>query len=584
MKSSLGDRGIEKPLFWNLAYGSAVLFSMALVYSLLPHTLLASEFIPTSSLDTPTQIPSTDTTTPTLPSNTPLCDVWSNYDSTWRRQMPLAVPANDSALPQTRLGDPEIMNRNGTHGCVPAAERLGPFGHSVGRSDFRDRPWSTLRWGELQSKCAYEQQQQSDGKGKPYRAMKSRLQRFHGGVDENLKNAWLDGKVTGRTAVVLRTWNQFEYTGNQKAWLRTLATELALDTGGKYQLFLLVDVKDGELDLNDDKTHAEVLEKSVPEEFRDMTLLWNEKMVKEWFPKVDQHRAMHQMYQALQIFSYTFPEFDHIWQFEMDARLTGNAARTLDDVTTWSTSQPRKNLWERNARFYVPGLWSDYSAFSRALDAELANHTDSTTWGPPPTAQNYITPGGPPPPSRSNTTWGIGEAPDLITFSPMIDPIGSDWAYEEGGVHGFDPPASLPRRMAIVSMTRTSRRLLRLISLEQRETGNWLVSESTPETFTFLHGLKGVYAPHVVSFSFDDGKGKGLETEEMEEMVHKGPWWSRAGGARTGFLWTHGGLPEERWKGASYFFWEGTAGNVWKGYVGGECGEAMLLHPVKGDD
>ena len=66
-------------------------------------------------------------------------------------------------------------------------------------------------------------------------------------------------------------------------------------------------------------------------------------------------------------------------------------------------------------------------------------------------------------------------------------------------------------------------------------------------------------------------------------MVHKGPKWSLAGGEHAGFLWCDTGLPEERWRDASYFFWAGDAPRLWWEYTNGTCGWPMVLHPVKDD-
>ncbi|KAF2168336.1 hypothetical protein M409DRAFT_21771 [Zasmidium cellare ATCC 36951] len=356
-----------------------------------------------------------------------------------------------------------------------------------------------------------------------------------------------------------------------------MIAETALDIGGRFQVFILVDVKDGGLDLFDDRVYNETLKKSVPDEFRDMALLFNEPLLREWYPKFSEHGAQDQMYQALQVFSYSFPEFDYVWQLEMDARYTGNVATMLTNAGLWAERQPRKNLWERNARWFVSGLWDDYSEFSAHVDEEFSD--DSGIWGPAPGAEHYIKPQGPTPPDRQHATWGVGEAADLLTFAPMIDTIGSNWTYEHT-VHGFQPGDGLPRRMGIVSMTRTSRRLLRLISAEQRATGAWVVSESTPETWSFLHGLKAVYVPHLFAFNFEDGD---MSTVELDNMVHRGPAHSLASGEKTGFLWCENGMgiPEGRWLSASYFYWAGDAPNVWWDYTNGTCTYPLLLHPVK---
>lgn len=464
------------------------------------------------------------------------------------------------------------------HGCVPASDRLGPFGHSSGRGRYEMRDWSSVRWGQLQNDCA------RDHFGEPYSTRTPRLPGPAVAIDEDFHDRHLDDKRTGRTAVVLRTWDAYQYYDNQMAWLRSMVTELSLDTGGRFQVFLLVDVKDRDLDLSDDRSYEDVLQRAVPEEFHDITLLFNERLLRAWFPKVGEYSAQDQMYQALQIFSHTYPEFDHVWQLEMDARFTGNIADMLTNAGLWAEKQRRQNLWERNARWYIPGLWNDYEEFSASIDAEFSN--GEGIWGPHPEADLYIKPQGPPPPNRSHTSWGVGEPADLINFAPLIDPVGTNWTYEHH-VRGFQPafglPHHVPRRMAMISMTRTSRRLLRLISMEQRTSGSWVVSESTPETWSLLHGLKAVYVPHLLAFNLDEGDD--LTPQQLDQMVHKGPAESRAGGELTGFLWcgNENGMPEPRWLRSSYFFWAGDAPEVWWLYTNGTCTHPLLLHPVKDD-
>lgn len=460
-------------------------------------------------------------------------------------------------------------------GCIPAKERLGPFGHSDFDDSSQERPWGDMRWGLLQAECAalhFHQQQNLELPRWP-----PRLRRPHEWLDSVLSSADLDDVETGRMAIVLRAWDGYEYDQNQKAWLRAVITEAALDTGGRFQVFILVHVKDQDLDLSNDRVYKKALEESVPGEFRDLAILFNEGLLRELYSKVSDHGAQDQMYQALQVFSHTFPEYDFVWQIEMDARFTGNVATMLTNAGFWAEQQPRKNLWERNARWFIPGMFSNYSAFSAHVDEEFSD--DTGVWGPAPGAEYYIEPRGPIPPDRQQTTWGVGEAADLITFAPIIDPIGSNWTYEHS-VHGFPSPDNLPRRMAIVSMTRTSRRLLRLISSEQIQRGVWVVSESTPETWSFLHGLKAVYVPHLFTFNFEDGD---MSPEELDRMVHKGPPYSLAGGPKTGFVWCENGMgiPEGRWLSASYFYWAGDAPKLWWEYTNGSCSYPLLLHPVK---
>lgn len=176
---------------------------------------------------------------------------------------------------------------------------------------------------------------------------------------------------------------------------------------------------------------------------------------------------------------------------------------------------------------------------------------------------------------------------------PMIDPIGTGWVYEDA-IHGFASGASTPRRAAIVSITRSSRRLLRLVDAAQREHGRSVVSEATLETFALLHGLKAVAVPQPIYFGVNnnnnnnkDGDGKGQRGEEMRAArqlageLNRGPPHSRAGGATPSMLYAKTGWVQGPWWEASYWFTGGGAENLWKEYLEGRRLPPMLLHPVK---
>jgi hypothetical protein len=296
-----------------------------------------------------------------IDSTVPACEIWPS----WRTAIPSSIPADDLALSSLRLGTVEVMSGTTDQCCTPAEERLGFFGHSSGKSQRDHPPWNTVRWGQLQSSCANKLYGSGDANlTMPQR----RLARFSSQIDENGHSSTLQDRSTHRTAVVLRTWDAYQYSGNQLAWMRAMMTELSLDTGGRFQVFMLVVVNDNSLVLFDDDTYAHILEKSVPEEFRDLTLLYNEPFLREWCPKVGVYSAQDQMYQALQIFSHSFPEFDFVWQLEMDARFTSNVAKMLTSAGSWANRQPRKNLWERNGRWFIPALWKDYASFSAHVD------------------------------------------------------------------------------------------------------------------------------------------------------------------------------------------------------------------------
>lgn len=375
----------------------------------------------------------------------------------------------------------------------------------------------------------------------------------------------------GRTAVVLRTWDNYEYTDGRRAWLRALITETALHSAGHYEVFLLVNVKDNTIELEENQVaYKQALQAYVPEEFRDMAVLWNERTVEKWYPEVEEHGAQNQMYQALQIFSHQFPHFTHFWQLEMDLRFTGHIYDSLENAVAFAELQPRRNLWERNGRFYIPELHNgSYDAFTKAVDDDIG---DLGVWGPIVTT-NFM-PKGPKPPPRSEKDWGVNEDADIISLFPDIDPIGTDWIYETM-IHGFTDGLATPRRASFVSITRSSRRLLQLVSEAQRESGQWLASEATLETLALLHGLKAVTIPHRIMFA------NNWTVQQFVENIDRGPPRNKAGGYGISSSYTtHGWVPGP-WSQSSYWFAHNDADNQWRTYLGGDCLPPLLLHPVK---
>ena len=93
-----------------------------------------------------------------------------------------------------------------------------------------------------------------------------------------------------REAVLIRSWSFMEWTENHKQYLRSVIMELALHSGAEYEVFLLVDVKDENVDLTDSAAVEAVKEKAVPPEFRDMVILFSEPMLSQWYPLIDEHK------------------------------------------------------------------------------------------------------------------------------------------------------------------------------------------------------------------------------------------------------------------------------------------------------
>ncbi|ETS77227.1 hypothetical protein PFICI_11101 [Pestalotiopsis fici W106-1] len=280
------------------------------------------------------------------------------------------------------------------------------------------------------------------------------------------------------------------------------------------------------------------------------------------------------MYQALQIFSQQFQQFDFVWQLEMHLRLIGHAYEILSSAAVFAQNEPRENLRERNGRFYIPELHDKSNEkFTAAVNEEVG---DSGTWGAVNTTD--FTPQGPQAPVKAeNMAWGIGEDADLFSFMPMIDPIGTNWVCEDR-IYGFTDGESTPRRAAFISKTRFSHLLLQLVHEAQSQHGQWLVSEATMETFALMHGLKAVSIPHPIAFANSNDI---MAARKPDQAIHMGPKHSKAGGHNPSLLYTKQGYVAGPWEQSSYWWSGNEAPRIWHQYLGGECLPPMLLHPVK---
>jgi len=428
-----------------------------------------------------------------------------------------------------------------------------------------------------------------------------------------------------RSAVIIRTWWDHQYSLEDIVYLRSLIAELSLLSGGEYTIQFLVHVKDDNVPIwADRKIYDRILENALPAEFRGMGTLWSERQMsliyggleESYFRELPVHGVYRGLYMALQYFSNQHPQYEYLWNWEMDVRYTGQWYHLFDRVQSWTRDQPRKGLWERNGRFYVPsvhGSWEDFKQMIRVqseMGTDNPNNvwsglkggganipglsqakTDKPVWGPEPPPDML---GDQDDPTSLTTAdkdkyeWGVGEEADLITFSPLFDPDGTTWFYVED-VTGYNTTEGLPpRRAAIGTSSRLSRRLLQTMHRETILKRHHMFSEMWPASVALHHGLKAVYAPHPVYID------RRWPTSYLAGVMNGGRN-GASGGARTSI---YGGR-EHNFKGTTWFYDAGFSPNLWRRWLGykvdndggeqeemaGEgrmCLPAMLLHPVKG--
>ncbi|KEY73710.1 hypothetical protein S7711_06284 [Stachybotrys chartarum IBT 7711] len=542
----------------------------------------------------------------------------------------LVFKGRPSRWPAPKFGSYDLIGLDANL-CWERETRLGPYGLTEqmkkvgGESEVMD--WENVNWGDLQRRCVHKnakrfeltrgrknpylnaypetrEKTQPDtteltvpGAEQPLNAPPKIKGRSPIGFETNDNRSTTVTTNTGfipekRTAVLLRSYTGKEYTENDKQVMRALVSELTLKSGGEYQVYLLVHVKDRALRIFDDaETYQYVLQENIPPEFHGMTVLWNDKVVWDIYTELkdENERSVHTaQWLSVQKFSHDHPEFDYIWNWEMDFRFTGHHYDLLSNLEKFARKQPRRGLWERNERWYIPDYHGDYdTTFRKDIEQRYGNET---IWGP--LDLPFINPVGPQPPTEKpeddDYIWGVGEDADVITVGPIFNPIKSNWVIAKH-VWGFTDEKhhtwDLPRRTTIVTQSRVSKRLLDIMHVENKR-GNHVASEMTPQTIALLHGFKAVFAPHPV-FSDRDWNGRFLN--KWFNPGAKG----ECGGIGSPMGWGR----ERRYQGNTWYYraeppnrlynnwmgWvdTGIGGKRWEQTNGRPCLPSVMLHQIK---
>lgn len=157
--------------------------------------------------------------------------------------------------------------------------------------------WNETNWGSLQSQCFERNVGRYSPSGTNPRPISLTLP-VHPRVtartlprDQPTSSPHIS-RYKPRSAVILRAWHDMEWSENLKQNVRSLVTELSLHSGGEYQVFLLIHIKDESIPIytDDDEVMKEIKARFIPHEFQDMAVLFNEKTLESWYPRVEDHR------------------------------------------------------------------------------------------------------------------------------------------------------------------------------------------------------------------------------------------------------------------------------------------------------
>lgn len=487
--------------------------------------------------------------------------------------------------------------------CWERFGRMGPYGYSYKKSEgglglseksdyigvdhttdlFDKIDYRKVDWGNAQRTCFEKNKHRFDPTLKP--------------ADGKPK------KQVSRTAFVLRTWTGYKYDDIQLLSLRAMINELSLKSGGEYDVHLLVHVKDETIPIwASDKIYQETLRKHVPEEFWGIATLWSVPLMKLYYPgfvpteqsfENDSGGDIYGVYRsahfALQWFSQQHQEYDFFWNWEMDVRYTGHYYEFHHGVSQWAEMQPRKLLWERSQRFWIPALHGSWENFTQMVEEETLQSGEDPIWGPvkfPTSGLGMVaSPNGTTPPTsfqEDNYEWGVGEAADLIVFDPYFDPAKTNWPFRldvTGYNRTLEPP---PRRTAIITIARLSKRLLNVMHEETYGTRHSMFPEMFPPSIALHHGLKAVYAPHPVYFDRKWPLDIMDRTFNRPQAPHESPF----------------GWGEHNMLGGSFYYNSGFSGALWRRWLGAKengeggrefeeknsgrmCLRGILHHPIK---
>lgn len=475
-------------------------------------------------------------------------------------------------------------------------------------------------WGKLQQRCVeknvdrFLQPENLEEENNKYTTEKNSQSRLGAGSKKKI----------GRIAVVIRTYVGFTWTHLAILNFRAMVSELSLRSGGEYDIHFLLHVKDNDIPIwADGETVQSVLDMNMPGEFHSITTLWSESQMRLLYPgawgdsvenpsNTDIYGVYRSAHMPLQHFAMMHPEYQHFWNWEMDMRYVGNYYELFDRLGAWAKEQSRQEMWERSQKYYVPGVHGDWANFTDVVHKETEASGRQAILGPVMFAgksnlrsqergQSFM------PEScavgRTSPECGVGEEADLITLNPIFDAEDSGWVFAQD-VTGYDQSLPTPpRRCAIVTASRLSRRLLDVMHEETWRQHHSMFSEMYPASMALHHGLKAVYAPHpvyldrnweieAVDKAFNGGRdrttsGRGSPFDQQNEHNHAGTSWYY-NSEFAGLLW-------RRWLGFAQYDGRGAdggragAGTLRGGKneesrpdsTGRLCMRSVLLHPIK---
>ncbi|PWN34666.1 uncharacterized protein FA14DRAFT_121482 [Meira miltonrushii] len=275
-----------------------------------------------------------------------------------------------------------------------------------------------------------------------------------------------------KRALILRAYENYIWGLDDIRNVRALIVELTMNPEPKdrYDVHLLLEVhtRNSSYAMSE-KERTAILQRSIPREFWSLTTLWSEEELTWLYPNLPGQFLNHMIptnsyrscFMPVQVFSKNHPQYDFIWNWEMDTRSTQEYSETLERIGSYAKRAPIDQLLEHQSRWNIPASSTN------------ANRFDIN-----------------------------GEEADLITLNPFFNTNNSGyyWAYD---FQKF--PKDTLQRSSIGKNVRFSKRLLKAMSdanAEERMSAHcenyaatMLVHKARSE---MQEKWKGVYVPHPI--------------------------------------------------------------------------------------
>ena len=426
-------------------------------------------------------------------------------------------------FPEPIIGSNDPFAHNTTQ-CLDRYRRFGPYGFGYKLSeggtgagtgamldddvDMRDHgsniDYNSVRWAKAQHACS--------------------MKNSHRFEQHDTRSGANDPRsLHTRSAILIKVDADHQYTTEELLQLRALISEAALATGALFAVHFLIRIGNELSQIWADKNEYDAFANdALPQEFCGMGTLWSEdhmKMIYAGLGDVSEGSFINTAQGAflpVQHFAHQHAEYEHFWVWDLSARYTGHIGALLSNIDNWALEQPRKEIWERNVRFYVPtehGSWQDFLRMTHVLaehgppdpfrDFAIAPTTSTkSVWGPRP-ADDTSDPAlfVEPPSSQpgNDYRWGMYEPADLVSLSPIFDPSHVSSFSPANDFSGYNTTdAAPPRRATTSTILRLSRRLLLTMHAETAQRNRYMAPEMWPASVALHYGLKAVYAPHAM--------------------------------------------------------------------------------------